>query len=83
MKPDVHVRPDVPTVAGNAGSPDSPDEVEERKGGGEEGGRVVDRKLILEKNPGLRSSIPFRRREDASPMARGLNEGTVHWGLTR
>lgn len=56
------VQPDVPTVAGNAGSPDSQDE-----------GRPADRKLILEKNSGC-GNIPFRRRvggEDASLLMDG------------
>lgn len=56
----IAVQPDVPTVAGNAGSPGSQDE-----------GRPADRKLILKKNSGC-GNIPFRRRvggEDASPLS--------------
>ena len=57
------VQPNVPTVAGNAGSPDSQDEE-----------RPTDRKLILEKNSGC-GNILFRRRVgdggDVSPLTRG------------
>lgn len=60
------VQPDVPTVAGNAGSPDSQDE-----------GRPADRKLILKKNSDC-GNIPFRRRvgsEDTSPLVEDGEEG--------
>lgn len=81
MRAYMAVQPDVATVAGNAGSPDSEDE-----------GRPADRKLILEKNSGC-GNIPFRRRvggEDASLLMdggaargrRGLTQRRVERTLT-
>lgn len=65
------VQPDVPTVAGNAGSLDSQDE-----------GRLADRKLILKKNSGY-GNIPFRRCEDASPPVDGRGAVRGRRGLTQ